>query len=184
MKKKSSQEKTRLMVAAALFAAMVFLTTAYLFHIPIGAAGGYVHLGDAFIYLAACMLPAPYAMAAAAIGAGLADCMTGAAIWAPATVIIKACNVTPFTSRPAKLLCVRNIAAIVLSGAITMIGYAVAEAILTGNWIVAFASLLTAGLVQPVASAILFCVMAAAIDQAGLKARVGLMTATAVSSAK
>lgn len=174
---KNLRQKTKMMVTAALFAAMVFLTTAYLFHIPLGAAGGYVHLGDAFIYLAACMLPAPYAIAAAAIGAGMADCMMGAAIWAPATVIIKAFNVLPFTSRPTRLLCRRNVLGVVLSGVVTMIGYAVAEGILTGNWIVPFATLFTSGLIQPIASGILFMIMAAAIDQAGLKARVGLLTA-------
>ena len=55
-------------IVTALFAAMICLTTAYLFHIPVGTAGGYIHLGDAFIYLAAAFLPTPYAMAAAGIG--------------------------------------------------------------------------------------------------------------------
>ena len=63
----------RLLTSAAMFAAMITLTTAYLFHIPIGANGGYIHFGDAFIYLAASLLPMPYACAAAAIGGGLAD---------------------------------------------------------------------------------------------------------------
>ena len=49
-----------------------------------GFNGGYIHLGDALIYLAAVLLPAPYAMAAGAIGGGLADLLT-APVWAPAT---------------------------------------------------------------------------------------------------
>lgn len=61
-----SSNRTRLLVTAALFAAVITLTTAYLLHIPVPT--GYVHLGDAFVYLAASLLPAPYAVAAAAIG--------------------------------------------------------------------------------------------------------------------
>ena len=53
-------------MTAALFAAVITLTTAYLLHIPVPT--GYVHLGDAFVYLAAPLLPAPYAVAAAANG--------------------------------------------------------------------------------------------------------------------
>ena len=64
--------------------AIVIVMTAYILHIPIGvASGGYIHLGDAFIFTAACMLPQPYALAVGAIGAGVADLLT-APIWAPA----------------------------------------------------------------------------------------------------
>ena len=44
---------TKQLTFSAVFAALIFVTTAYLFHIPTGFNGGYVHLGDAFIYLAA-----------------------------------------------------------------------------------------------------------------------------------
>ena len=54
------------LVTAALFAAAITVVTAYLLHIPI-PTGGYIHLGDTLIYLAACLLPVPYAAAAAAI---------------------------------------------------------------------------------------------------------------------
>ena len=39
-----------------LFAALITLFTAYVFHIPMGFNGGYIHLGDALIYLAAVLL--------------------------------------------------------------------------------------------------------------------------------
>lgn len=51
-------EKLVNMVYAGLFAALTALLTAVL-HIPVG--NGYVHCGDAVIYLAAAMLPLPYA---------------------------------------------------------------------------------------------------------------------------
>ena len=50
--------------------------------------GGYIHFGDAIIYLTATLLPAPYAIAAAAIGGGLADLLT-APMWILPTIIIK-----------------------------------------------------------------------------------------------
>ena len=67
-----SRQNLHRLVTAALFAAAIAVMTAYLLHIPL-PTGGYIHLGDALIYLAACLLPVPYAAAAAAIGAGLAD---------------------------------------------------------------------------------------------------------------
>lgn len=87
-----------LLTTTALFAAMVTLMTAYIFHIPYGTNGGYVHFGDALIYLAAVLLPRPYAVCAAVIGGGLADLLT-APMWAPATMIIKALITLPFTNR-------------------------------------------------------------------------------------
>ena len=37
--------------ATAVMAALTTLMTAYIFHIPVGVNGGYVHLGDTMIYL-------------------------------------------------------------------------------------------------------------------------------------
>lgn len=96
---KSKTNKLLLLVLSALFAAMITVMTAFLFHIPIGVNGGYLHFGDALIYLAASMLPTPYACIAAAVGAGLADIVSGAPIWAPFTLVIKACIALLFTAK-------------------------------------------------------------------------------------
>ena len=85
---KTTNRPAALITVTGLFAAMIALMTAYIFHIPYGANGGYIHFGDALIYIAAVLLPRPYALAAAAIGGGLADLMT-APMWAPATILIK-----------------------------------------------------------------------------------------------
>ena len=79
-------EKLLNMVYAGLFAALTALLTAGL-HIPVG--NGYVHCGDAVIYLAAAMLPLPYAAGAAAVGGALADLMSGYAVYALPTFLIK-----------------------------------------------------------------------------------------------
>ena len=96
--------------ATAVMAALTTLMTAYIFHIPVGVNGGYVHLGDTMIYLAAAFLPLPYACAAGAIGGGLADLLT-APVWAPATIIIKMLICLPFSSKGTKLVTKRNVVA-------------------------------------------------------------------------
>ena len=86
---------TREIVITALMIALVFLAGSV---IKIPTIGGFVHIGDAFIYLAAALLPTPYAMVCAAIGAGLADFATGYAIWVIPTMIIKPILVLFITS--------------------------------------------------------------------------------------
>ena len=58
--KNNVSSKTRTLVSASLFATLICVTTAYFLHIPVANAG-YAHIGDAFIYLAAVLLPTPYA---------------------------------------------------------------------------------------------------------------------------
>ena len=158
-------------VMTAVFAALICLTTAFLLHIPVGTAGGYIHLGDAFIYLAAAFLPTPFAMAAASIGAGLADILTGAPHWALFTVVIKAAMAACFTSKSTKILCVRNTVAAAAAGVVGMVGYYFAEVLLFGNWITPLWSTLTGGTVQAVGGAVLFWVSGAALDRANVKSR-------------
>lgn len=122
MTKRTQQEKMRLLVLTGLFAALICLFTAYICHIPMGANGGYLHFGDTLIYVAAALLPQPYALLAAAIGGGLADLLT-APMWAPATIIIKALITLPFTWKAQKLLCTRNRIAPFISWIISTIGY-------------------------------------------------------------
>ena len=62
-------QRLHLLIMSALFAAAIAVMTAYLLHIPI-PTGGYIHVGDALIYLAACLLPTPHAVGAAMVGAG------------------------------------------------------------------------------------------------------------------
>lgn len=163
-----SHEKMKNLTLSAMFAAVILLTIVYLFHIPVGTAGGYIHFGDTFIYLAACFLPVPYACGAAAIGGGLADVMSGAAIWAIPTMIIKPLTALCFTSRRTQLLNRRNLFGTVLAGLISVGGYYLAEAVLVGNWT---APILTiwGNVVQAIGSGILFIVLGLAVDRTGLK---------------
>ena len=162
-----NQTKTQLLTTSALFAALVCLFTAYIFHIPFGANGGYIHIGDALIYLAATLLPTPYAILAAAIGGAMADLLT-APIWAPATFIIKMLITLPFTSKGTKIICVRNITAILVAGIISCVGYAIAELILYGNEAVIAISLISS-LTQAVGSGIIFILIGITLDNMRFK---------------
>ena len=162
-----SDKKLRQLTLTGLMAALITLFTAYIVHIPVGAAGGYIHLGDALIYLSAVLLPPPYAMAAGAIGGGLADLLT-APMWAPATVIIKILIVIPFTSKHNKLLAKRNLIAPVIAMLITITGYYFAELILYGKE-TAFLVSVTSNSIQGLGSAAVFYILGAALDKAGIK---------------
>ncbi len=161
------------LIISALFAAMITVMTAFLFHIPIGVNGGYLHFGDALIYLAASFLPAPYACAAAAVGAGLADVVSGAPVWAPFTLAIKVCIALLFTAKKPTLLNKRNALALLGAWPITCGGYYIAEAVITGNWIVPVAGLLP-NTIQAAGSAVLFVLIALALDKVRFKNRLKL----------
>ena len=152
-----------------VLAALITLFTAFFVHIPIGVNGGYVHFGDTLIYLAASVLPLPYAMAAGAIGGGIADLLT-APMWALPTVIIKALLVLPFTAKHDTILCRRNYVAPWIAYIISALGYYVAEAILFGNWAVFIASV-TQQTIQGIGSAVFYYLLAGALDKAHLKTR-------------
>ena len=164
-------------ILTGLLAAMIFFTTAYILHIPI-VGGGYVHLGDAVLYIAAALLPTPYAVAAAAIGGGLADVLTGAAMWAPATVIIKSLMALTFTAKNERFLCRRNLCALLLAGLIGVAGYYVAEIVLlclSGTALpVAAGGALAAvpfNVAQELVAGVAFILLAAAMDRLGIKQR-------------
>ena len=73
---------------AGVMAALVFVMT-YIPKVPVPVTGGYVHLGDGAIFLAALLL-GPLGIPAAAIGSGLADILGGYLVYALPTMAIKA----------------------------------------------------------------------------------------------
>lgn len=161
-----NRDKIRLLTATGLLSALTFLTT-YFLHIPIGASGGYIHFGDAVIYLAAAILPLPYAAAAAAIGAGLSDILVpGGMIWLPATLLIKPLCCLAF-ARHGKIVSTRNTAAVVVAGLITIVGYGITTALVFGSVAVAIAEL-PMSIIQPVSSALLYFALGAGLDKTPL----------------
>ena len=166
-----ARDKTRTLVLSAILAAAVTVTTAYVLHIPL-PTGGYVHVGDALIYLGACLLPLPWAMAAGAVGGALADLLT-APMWALPTFLIKAVICLPFTHKTARILCPRNVAAVVVSGLLSPALYGLVNVAFTGLW-TAFLPQFLGTLIQAVGNAGVFLVLAWGFDRAGLKGSAGL----------
>ena len=161
--------KVNYLVVTGIMAALIMLMTAYICHIPVGTNGGYVHFGDALIYLAAALLPKPYALAAAAIGGGLADLFT-APIWLPATVVIKMLIVLPFAERSQKIVTIRNVAAVILAYFISGFGYFAAEYVLFETVSIFWITMLQT-LVQSGGSAVFFIIFGMALDKIGFKKR-------------
>ena len=168
-------DRTLRIVIAAMFAAMVAVMTAFVqIKTP---TGGYVHLGDSMIYLAASFLPLPYAVAAAAIGGGIADLLVypETLIY---TVIIKAVNAVFFSAKGEKLLTRRNALMTIPSGLVTVVGYSISKLIrmlLAGDTLQsAIANALwkmPENSIQALASALIYIVIALALDKAQIKKR-------------
>ncbi len=123
---------TRKITVAAVMAALIFVIT-FLVHIPIpGTQAAYINPGDAVIYICAFVLGGAPAMFAAGIGSMLADIAGQAAIYAPATLIIKAamgvvCGALTF--RPSFK---KYVLACIVGGAIMLLGYALYDYLMFG----------------------------------------------------
>ena len=165
MERRKSQEHLKHIMMTALFAAMIYVITSF---VKIPTYQGYIHVGDGMMYIAAAVLPAPYAIAAAASGGGMADYLSGFAVWVLPTIMIKSAEAALFTSKKSKTVCKHNIIAVILSSVICIAGYYLAEGLIYGNFIAALASIPT-NLIQVIGSAALFVFLGMSLDKTGLK---------------
>jgi len=113
-----AKDKLKNIIYTAMFAAIVCVTTTL---VKFPAAGGYYHIGDSLIYLAGACLSFPYALIAGATGGAFADLFSGYAVYMLPTFIIKACVASCFTNKKARILCRRNLTAVIISLAITVV---------------------------------------------------------------
>ena len=153
------------MCISGIFSALVFVITAYL-HIP--TYNGYVHCGDAFIFLSACLLPMPYSIIVGAIGAMLADTLTGFAIWAPGSMIVKALLAVLFSCKSKKIITARNLFMLFPAAVISALGYYIYESLIIGNFVSSLAGI-PGSVVQAVASSIVFVIAGVGVDRYNLK---------------
>ncbi len=128
------QNTIQKVVLSGLFAALIFVMTAFLpFPLP---GGGYANLGDCFVILAGILLGPLYGGLAAAIGSGFSDLFLGYGIYAPATFVIKGVMALVVAliagKRPLKFSFVRLTAASLLSEMIMVGGYFLFEIPLYG----------------------------------------------------
>lgn len=155
------------MVYAAVFAAMIFALTRFI-QIPVPGGAGYLHFGDAMIYIVASTLGGPWALFASALGAAIAD-LSSVAVYAPISAIVKVLIALPFVfvnKKSEKILTPLTICLTIPSGVITVLGYYLGDLIVNKAYAVADIPM---NIVQAVGSAIIFAVISAAFDAAKLK---------------
>ncbi|NLZ45844.1 MAG: TIGR04002 family protein [Clostridiales bacterium] len=168
----NTSKNIKLLTMTALLAALVYVLTAFL-HIPTN--NGYTHVGDGVVFLAASMLPLPYAMAVGAIGAGLADTLSGFIIWLPATFIIKAVTSLYFTNKKPKILCLRNILAVIPAWLTCVAGYTLYEGTFISNYKAAIIAL-PSYTIQIVASMAVYILLSIGLDKIGFKKNFGFVS--------
>ena len=155
----------KLMCISGIFSALVFVITAYL-HVP--TYNGYVHFGDGFIFLAACILPMPYSIIVGVVGAMLADLLTGFAIWAPGSMIIKGVLALLFSYKAKKIVTARNLIMLLPAALISAGGYYLYEALITRSFVASLAGI-PGSLIQAAASSIVFVVAGLVMDAYNVK---------------
>ncbi len=130
----ADKNRTNKIVLTALMMCLIVLAT-MLIKIPIPFTQGYVHLGDAMIFLSVLILGWKYGAVASGVGSMLGDVIGGFAFWAPWTLIIKGGMAILMG------LCLRGessklkeFAGMTLGGLFMAAGYFVAEGIMYGNF--------------------------------------------------
>ena len=171
----------RTMVMSAVMAALVFVLT---YFVKIPTPTGYVHLGDAAVYLAAALLPTPYAALAAGLGGALSDLLAGYVSYCIPTFIIKALLTLSFSYKGERIVSRRNAWPLAVGGVITVVGYYITNAVLVAIsspapletaldatvWLSALATI-PENLGQATASALVFLLVGRGLDRLGFKKR-------------
>ncbi len=142
----ANREKTTKIILTGLMMAMIVVAT-ILIIIPVPFGNGYIHLGDAIIFLSVLILGWKYGAVAAGVGSALADILIGYAIWAPWTLVVKGIMAAvmglfilkAIHKQGKKILGVPiyHLIGMVLAGCIMVAGYYVAEGVIYGNFIAA-----------------------------------------------
>ncbi len=176
--KKSS---LRTAVLAAIMAALVFVLT---YTVKIPTPTGYVHAGDTAVYLAAALLPTPYAVFSAGIGGALSDLLGGYVSYCIPTFIIKALLTVSFSNKGENTVNRRNAWSAAVGGVITVVGYYITKVILVilaspepfesalkaTPWVAAAATI-PENFGQAVVSAAAFLLIGRGLDRVGFKKR-------------
>ena len=160
-------EKTYYLTLGAVFAALIFLFTAYLFHIP--TPFGYTHFGNTLVFLVGTLLPAPYAWGSVVVGCGLADLLT-APIWVLPTILVKGTTALMMSNKTEKIICPRNMVGLVLAYLVNFFGYYICSGILYGSWFFTVSRFFS-DIISPLFCAFLFILIGKIMDRTGIKAK-------------
>ena len=165
-------EKTYSIVMTAMMTCLILLTT-YTFKIPTPFQG-YVHLGDAMIFLSVLAVGRKNGALAAAVGSSLADLLGGYAAFVPWTFAIKGLMalvmglfIDMMTKKQSKTLKLAGVPlteliGMIMAGLVMVLGYGIADAVLAGNLLAGILSM-PANCGQFAAGVVIASVLAAAL---------------------
>ena len=142
----ANKDRTTKIILTGLMMAMIVVATMILV-IPNPFTTGYIHLGDAMIFLSVLILGWKHGAVASGVGSALADILVGYAIWAPWTLVIKGIMgavmglfILKAMHKPGKSIFgvpVYQLIGMILAGLFMAAGYYVAEGVIYGNFVVA-----------------------------------------------
>jgi len=141
--------------SCVIFTLLIYLATAF---IKFPLFNGYVHMGDGLVFLAGAFLPMPYAIISALAGGALADLTAGFTLWLPATAVIKVVSAACFTPKKGKLVCKRNILALIPAWLVCVAGYYIYEIIFISNNFISPLSFVFPNTLQVAVGAVFFIV--------------------------
>jgi uncharacterized membrane protein len=128
-----------------LLIALVFVFTMFIqIRLPISVNGGLIHLGNIPLVVAAIVFGRKKGAAAGAFGMALFDLLSGWALWAPFTFVVRGLmgyiigGISGIKKGQSWLL---NLLAILAGGAVMIIGYYFTEVIIYHNWITPLSSI-------------------------------------------
>ncbi len=145
MRKSEYDKRIQKLVTTSLMICLILLLTST-FKIPVPMTQGYVHLGDAMIFLSVMLLGKKDGALSAGIGSSLGDVLGGYAFWAPWTFVIKflmAFIMGIFIEKAGVRHGIENgyykvtwidLTGMIIGGLEMTAGYFIAEYLLYGNW--------------------------------------------------
>jgi uncharacterized membrane protein len=131
------ESKTRIITVSALMAAVVYVATYIGTALPFS---GYIHLGDAAVFLSGLLLGPHYGMLAAALGSAMADGLKGYVIYVPATIVLKGV-MAYITGLVRKKKNGTVGVAMVIGGLVMVAGYYVYESFIYSNFVAPLVSI-------------------------------------------
>ena len=166
------------LVLTGIMAGLVLVATSS-FRIPVAATNGYVHLGDAMIFLSVMLLGKKNGAIAGASGSALADLLGGYGHWVPWTFVIKGlmalvAGLILFAGKDddaasaqtsSKPLSVRSALAMTAGGLVMIAGYFLAQRFIYGTWAAPLAAL-PGNIIQAAAGIVLAEVFSSALFKA------------------
>ncbi|MGI6002566.1 MAG: ECF transporter S component [Lachnospiraceae bacterium] len=132
-------DKTHELVITALFVALTYVFTWLInIRLPLPGSGGLIHLGNIPLLVAAMLYGRKTGAIAGGVGMGLFDLLSGWTLWAPFTFVIvgfMGWTVGMFAEKqPIHNYRLNYIAAVACALVIKVVGYYLAEIVITGNW--------------------------------------------------